>query len=200
MSKFPAIIFFLLFALSCICCKQQKQEPITNSFTHEDSLTERYLLLHDSLLHCWNVMITDDNIKIKAMEALLHEFKMGNYAERSEIQNLSSRIEQLPRIRFTEKTLSHHDLIEEYDFASSSIVIEIIALAKNSPYYEVNSTLQKLSDSIMASDKRIPMYRNRYDKVAKQYNSFLQSNEDLVKSLNHSTNPKPVAIFTSEIE
>ena len=51
----------------------KKGEMHQTTFTRADSLTDLYLSLQDSMLQSWNIMINDDNQKIKAMHNLLHE-------------------------------------------------------------------------------------------------------------------------------
>jgi hypothetical protein len=71
-TPFISIGLLLLF----LSCDSKKQQDGT-TFTRIDSLTDMYLVLQDSLLDTWNLMIKDDNQKIKAMKSLLHELEVG---------------------------------------------------------------------------------------------------------------------------
>jgi hypothetical protein len=185
----------LLFVVALISCQEKKKSETSEvHFTKEDSLTERYLLLQDSMLHAWNLMMNDDNQKLKSMKHLLHEMAVGKQADEATLQSLQQRLDQLWRIRFTQRTMANQDLIEEYDFATNTLVTELLSLANNAPYFEQNTTLQSLVENITLADQRVLLYRNDYDAIVKQYNAFLQQHKELVKSIddNSSLEDKPL--------
>lgn len=201
MSKFLSLGMFSFFVASLVGCgdkKTQTAEPI--HFTQEDSLTDRYLVLQDSLLQAWNLMMNDDNQKIKAMKYLLHELAIGKQVEEPKLKMIEQRLDQLARIRFTQKTMVNPDVVEEYDFASNAIVTELIAITVAAPNYEQNITLQNLAEGISVADQRIAIYRTEYDAVAKQYNEFLLNNKSLIKSIdkNCSLEKKPLFDMLAE--
>lgn len=191
----------LLFIVALLSCQEKKTTETTEAyFTKEDSLTECYLLLQDSMLQTWNLMMNDDNQKLKAMKNLLHEMAVGKQAEEHELSSLEQRFEQLARIRFTQRTMANTDVIEEYDFASRALVVELLALANSAPNFEQNTTLQSLTESINLADQRVLTYRNDYDEIVKRYNTFLMSNKELIKSIdkNCSLEEKPIFGMTEE--
>ncbi len=170
------------------------------SFTRIDSLTDMYLTLQDSMLDTWNMMIKDDNQKIKAMKGLLHELQIGGQYVPGELNSFEHRVEQLCRIRYTPKTMWNADVVEEYDFASASLVSELIALAESYTVFSYNTTLQKLVEEIRAADLRVENYRTDYDAVAMQYNQFIEENKDLLKEIadNGTLDKKPLFQMASE--
>lgn len=182
----------LAFMLSC---KEQKSTSAEVHFTKEDSITDRYLVLQDSLLYVWNLMINDDNQKLKAMSNVLHELLVGKQANKEEVEVLQKRLEQLTRIRFTQKTMSNPDVIEEYDFASNNMMSEIISLTTASPNYEQNTTLQNLVENINLADQRTLLYRADYDAIARSYNSFLERNQKVLKSIDATCSLENKALF-----
>lgn len=201
MSKFLSLGMLSFFVATLVSCgekKQQTAEPI--HFTQEDSLTDRYLVLQDSLLHAWNLMMNDDNQKIKAMKYLLHELSVGKQIEETKLKMLDHRLDQLTRIRFTQKTMVNPDVVEEYDFASNALVTELIAITVAAPNYEQNTALQNLAEGISVADQRIAIYRTEYDVIAKQYNEFLLNNKSFVKSIdrNSSLEKKPLFDMLAE--
>lgn len=194
MFKFAAGSFLVISIIALLSCGEKKTETVETHFTKEDSLTECYLSLQDSMLHAWNLMMNDDNQKLKAMQYLLHELAIGRQAETNELQSLEQRLDQLSRIRFTQRTMANPDVIEEYDFASNSLVTELIALAKSAPNFEQNTTVQTLAEAIAMADQRILLYRAEYDEIVKGYNAFLGSNKDFIKSIdeNNTLEKKPL--------
>ncbi len=182
--------------LACmLSCKEQKSTTAEVHFTKEDSITDRYLVLQDSLLYVWNLMINDDNQKLKAMSNVLHELSIGKQASEEEISVLQKRLEQLPRIRFTQRTMYNPDVIVEYDFASNNIMSEIISLTVASPNYEQNTTLQNLVEFINLADQRTLLYRADYDAIARSYNSFLERNQKALRSIDATCSQEKKALF-----
>lgn len=161
-----------------------KSETRTTGFSATDSLTEVYLNLQDSLHDTWSLMLSDDNQKIKSMKALLHELSIGTPYSPEKIDSYITRIDQLHRIRYTIKTMRNLDVVEEYDFASASLVTELITMAESISSFSYNTTVQQLVEDIRAADMRVENYRAEYDSVALAYNRFLEQ---------HSTDLKEVA-------
>ena len=169
----------LLFSCTvfAICSCQEEKKADQTRFTKVDSLTDTYLNLKDSMLHTWNAMINDDNQKIKAMHNLLHELIVSNPAQRDELKIYQERLDRLVHSRYTQKSMENVDVIEEYDFASNSLVTELISLAESQTQFAYNTTLQKLVESIRTADQRMATYRQEYDEIAMQFNAFIENNK-----------------------
>ena len=180
------------------CNSRRDSDP--TSFTKLDSLTDTYLALQDSMVDTWNMMIKDDNKKIKAMRGLIHELEIGGQYAKGELKSYEQRVDQLVRIRYTPKTMWNTDVIEEYDFASSSLVSELISLAEAYTAFSYNTTLQKLVEEIRAADLRVENYRADYDAVALQYNQFIEENHEALKEIaeNGSLDKKPLFQVAAE--
>jgi hypothetical protein len=193
----PFIIAAALFTL--IACHSKKEGEQT-SFTRTDSLTDVYLTLQDSMHDTWNMMIKDDNQKIKAMKGLLHEIQIGGQYAPGELKSYEQRVDQLWRIRYTPKTMWNADVVEEYDFASASLVSELITLAESYTAFSYNTTLQKLVEEIRAADMRVENYRADYDAIAMQYNEFIEKNLEHLKEIsdNGTLDKKPLFQVASE--
>ena len=181
-------------------CGNKADTAQETTFTKQDSLTERYLSLQDSLLKAWNIMIHDDNEKITTMHNLLHELMVSNPSQREELHAFEERLNQLAGSRYTQKTMENADIVEEYDFASNSLVIELIAFAESQTEFSYNTTLQKLTDEIRMADQRVNNYREEYDAVGLAYNSFIEKNKDYLKEIDQSNSfeKKPLFQMVSE--
>src|SRR5690349_16384602 len=96
------LLFGILLSTCCLLwnCGDKSNTGQDTTFTRQDSLTERYLGLQDSLLKAWNMMIHDDNQKIKTMHNLLHELTVSNPAQSEEIVAFEERLAQLERSRY----------------------------------------------------------------------------------------------------
>jgi hypothetical protein len=92
------------------------------------------------------------------------------------------------------------DVVEEYDFASNSLVTELISLAESHSAFSYNKVMQQLVEDIRAADLRVEHYRMEYDALAMTYNSFLEDHQDVLKEIDDTGSPdkKPLFQMTSE--
>lgn len=169
------LIPFLLLTLVMAC--QERQRPAyAPTFTRADSLTDLYLKLQDSLHQTWNVMIYDDNQKLQLMQELLTVLRTAEPSETERYAALGKRLDQLTRMRFTQKSMANADVIEEYDFATNSLIAELIGDAEASKSFAKNPVLQQLVDEILMADQRMANYRYAYDSIAWSINLFMEQN------------------------
>lgn len=187
-------------ALFMQCGESKPETHEETSYTHADSLTEIYLMLQDSLHDTWSLMLGDDNEKIKAMKSLVHEMKIGTQYTPEKLEALEQRVNQLIKIRYTLKTMHNADVVAEYDFASNSLVTELISMAESLSSFSYNTTIQKLVEEIRSADLRVDIYRADYDSVAVAYNRFIEKNAADLKEItdNDTTMKKP--LFASDAE
>mgnify|MGYP001051146949 CR=1 FL=1 len=195
MNKYHHIWIFFTGALILTACDNPRSRDMATHFTHIDSLTEVYLNLQDSLHTAWNLMINDDNQKIKAMHNLLHELKISAQLDPEKAKSLEHRIEQLKRIRYTPKSMSNPDLVAEYDFASNSLVNELISLSEAHAAYSYNTTMQKLVNQIRQAEESIEHYRSDYDSIVVAYNKFIQENKDHMREIDHTSKVEKKPLF-----
>lgn len=176
-----------------------KNEPAEEmGYTHADSVTEVFLMLQDSLHDTWSMMVSDDNEKIKAMKSLVHEMKIGTQFTPEKLAALEERIDQLSKIRYTPKTMSNADVVEEYDFASNSLVTELVSMAESLSSFSYNTTIQKLVEQIRSSDLRVENYRADYDSIASAYNRFIEKHATSIKEVTENDTVVKKALFSAE--
>lgn len=166
----------LSIVLGIVSCSEKKVQQQDTTYTKLDSITETYLSMQDTLVTIWNTMIHDDNHKIKVMHSLLHELKVCGQFDGETLGRLQHRLDQLPSIRYTIVTMQNPDVVEEYDFASSSLITELIALAESHKGYAYNKALQHMVEEIQEADLRVENYRLDYDALAIRYNQFMEAN------------------------
>ncbi|MCS6974898.1 MAG: LemA family protein [Cyclobacteriaceae bacterium] len=182
MQQQALIIGISALALALICCRRQQERPVTE-FTRVDSVTHQYLEYKDSLMDAWNRMMHEDNRRIAALKSLIHELLKTPGTNQQLLHALAFRTEQLLRIRFTPKTISNYDVVEEYDFAVNSVTTELLALAGSSPDFFSNQHIQKLVEEIKETEKNVTDYRLKYDIIASRYNYFLEQHRDLLHEI-----------------
>jgi hypothetical protein len=193
-----------VFILSCTtvaiigCGKNSDTDQTT--FTKVDSLTDVYLSLQDSMLQSWNVMINDDNQKIETMHNLLHELMITSPDESDALNIYEEQLDQMTELRYTQKSMGDEDLIEEYDFASNSLVIELISLAESQKEFAYNTKLQKLVEDIRIADQRVSNYRQDYDDITMRYNQFLKTNHLYLKDISQADSLEMKPLFQMNYE
>jgi hypothetical protein len=123
-------------------------------------------------------MINDDNHKINSMHSLLHELIVTHPENIEQYTALEERLKQLSRMRYTQKSMINGHVVEEYDFASNALIIELVASTESLKEYSYNSTMQKLVDHILTADQNTLYYRLSYDSIVSQFNAFVDQNHD----------------------
>ncbi len=171
------------------CLDRSRQEGLTDS--SETLITGNYLEYQDSLRNAWQVMMHDDDQKLDALQQLLTELR--NVANTPELNRYEDQLRQLKKIRYTRKSMSNADVIEEYDFASVALVREIVNTAEVSSGYTANVRVQALVEEIRLAEERIDNYRADYDDLVNHYNAFIEANKSyLSKPYRDSLEKKPM--------
>src|SRR5689334_13531313 len=105
-------LFVLLGAILGWSCSE-KPGGNRDAFSQEDFATDNYLAYHDSLVHAWNLMMSDDNEKLAALHTLLEELRASGQSEdMNQLSAFDERLSQLHRIRYTQKSMGNADVIE----------------------------------------------------------------------------------------
>jgi len=198
-NAWSGLVLICLVPMILSCGEKQHDRSVT--FTKTDSLTDTYLALQDSVLQSWNMMINDDNRKLASMNSLIHELAVSGAADQQLLDSYRERLEQLKRSRYTQKTLSNNDVVEEYDFASNSLVTELLSLTESRKEFAYNPTLQKLADQIRTAEQRIETYREEYDRITKKFNAFLERNRAYLKEVDADSvlEKRPLFQMASEL-
>jgi hypothetical protein len=178
-----------------VACGGKYSNGKGGDFTKIDSLTETYLTLQDSMLQSWNVMVNDENEKIRSMHEVLHALLSLQHYDKDQLISLEKRLEQLKRIRFTQKTMSNPHVVEEYDFASNSLISEIISMTESDLQFSASNELQTLVDRIRTADQRVNTYRTDYDAATAKFNHFLEKYHDDLKEIDQNSSPVKRPLF-----
>jgi hypothetical protein len=195
MRKLGIFVVVVGWVAGIAACGTKHETARTDDFTKIDSLTETYLSLQDTMLESWNIMLKDENLKIRSMHALLHHLLSTPGFDQSQLISLEQRLEQLDRIRFTQKSMCDPHVVEEYDFASNSLISEILTLAESDPGFANDSQLQDLTDEIKSADQRVNIYREEYDSATRQFNTFLEEYKDYLKDIDETATAQKRPLF-----
>ncbi len=196
------LIHFVLFSsfISLLACSSTTTKTERTLFTKADSVTETYLTLQDTLHHAWNLLVNDENMKIKNINTLLDHLLSWGAFEKTTLTTLDNRLDQLRKIRITQKTLGNPYVVEEYDFASNTLISELISLTESKPDLLRDKTIQNLLDQIKIAEQNVSVYRANYDSVAEVFNRFLSKNESLLKEIDRKVNLEKRPLFKAASE
>lgn len=198
--KIAGTMLVCCFILLTGCGKKPENNPTT--FTKADSLTDFYLLLQDSMLRSWNMMMNDDNQKIVAMHNLLQELMLLSSESDEQYAAYKNQLDRLADMRYDRTSLAKPDIVEEYDFASNLLVNELVSLAESSPDFAYNRKMQQLVEHIRIADQRVNVFREEYDAVTARYNAFIQANQSYLADIaaTDSMDVKPLFQMSSSSE
>lgn len=170
----------LVFMSGMMCCAK-RGDIYHTTFTKADSLTDTYLSLQDSVLRSWNMMIHDDNQKIKAMRNLLHELQVTSSVDTFSVY--SEKLNQLKELRYDEESMSDPRVIKQYDQVTHQLTSDLISIAERRNEFNYNPTLQRLVQEIRVAEQRIALFKSDYDAITKRFNTFLRANKNYLGDL-----------------
>lgn len=171
-----------------LACSSSTTTTERTLFSRADSVQDSYLTLQDTLHYAWNLIIKDENEKIHHLHTLLHHLIEDNVHDPATLNSLDDRLRQLRRLKITQKTLANGYVVEEYDFASTSLISEVLSITETHPELLSNRTVQNLVDRLKMTDLRIEENRAHYDSVAELFNAFIESNKTTLKEIDRKLN------------
>jgi hypothetical protein len=190
------LTFSLLALVTVIGCNNQPQNKTeVVQFNKIDSLRSTFLGIEDSLLHTWNVMINDDNKKIKALTRLVQEIVYAGGEDSVMTKDLIVQISNLKSKRYSRKTMADSQLIDYYDSISNDLVNQAITLAIAHDEFERNIVMNEMIDEINQSEGKILFYRVDYDEITKTYNSFIKQHQSIMDEIDNDHTKIQLPIF-----
>ena len=194
-SYYKNSIIVLLLCITFASCTSSKKTEDENKFDRIDSLRSEFLIIQDSLVYAWNIMIKDDNEKIKSLDRLLDEVKYAGVPDTMIIAEYKEHLKKLKKSRYTYTSMANSQSIDEYDLTSNTLVNEIITYAQAHPDFERNPYMQELIDEIHSAESRILFFRLDYDDFAKKYNRFVADNQDIINDIDKDHNHDKLPLF-----
>jgi hypothetical protein len=174
----------IIFAASCSTSSTLHERT---QFSRTDSLTEIYLVLQDSLLQSWNRIVSMEMSRNETLGNIINDLQRSTVITEEEWTGYQASLEQLERIRFTQKNMIDPHVIEEYDKASTELVKQISLLSIES------ARLQKAASDLESYHASNLQHRLTYDSIAREFNTFIQNNStDLSLDSNLRLEKKPL--------
>ena len=186
------LLVFTLFISIISSCDNSRAEKEAAAI---DSIKQYYTVVVDSLDSTWNIMIYEDDMKLSFLKQLLEEIELTNEYDEEAVKNLKARVEDTRKMRYDQKSMGNQELIDEYDFAISSLIKEITALARANPQFQNFPRMEQLIDNIAYIDERVLFHRIHYDFFAKDYNTLVTDHPDLVREVNPGDPQDRVNVF-----
>jgi hypothetical protein len=177
-----------LAALTCACSTSNSVNEHTR-FSKADSLTDAYLVLSDSLLQSWNRIVGTEMDKSRTLQEFIHDLDHANLLTEELRESFQVRIDQLDKIRFTQKTIDDQQTVQDYDLALQSIVNDVAQLSKSASGPDARAMFKYLQENSLVN-------RLSYDSLAHTFNEFIRENRNVLKDLDTSTelDMKPVFV------
>lgn len=176
-------------------CSSNRKESVETTFTSADSLTDRFLQLQDSMLFAWNVLVSDDTRKFRTIHDLLHRMMTLGYHDQEALIALEQRLSGVSTFSLTQESIDDPTVVEEYDFATSSLVTELTTLARSHESFANDALLREKVQEIILIDQQVEANRRRYDAIVQEYNHFLERHRDAVMDLGLGGSLKEKPLF-----
>jgi hypothetical protein len=183
---------FLVILGGAMCCTK-RADIYHTTFTKADSVTDSYLSLQDSVLRSWNMMIHNDNQKIKTLRNLLHELQVTS--SKDSLGVYEEKLDQLKALRYDQETMADPGVIETYDLSSQQLTSELMRLAEDRSEFGYNTTLQILVKEVRIADQRMTLLRLEYDAITKMFNAFLQANKIYLSEISQKDSLELLPLF-----
>jgi hypothetical protein len=183
----PFIFLGLGIIMAGASCSSSSTLHERTHFSRADSLTEVYLVLQDSLLQSWNRIMRTELDRSAALNSIIDNMQRTTLINDEEWKAYRTTLEQLGRIRFTQKSMNDPHVIEEYDKACGELVRQLTVLSIAS------AQMQKAADQLASFNESNVYYRRYYDSLAYEFNTFIQVNSvDLSLDSNLQLEKKPM--------
>ena len=192
-SLFKTTSFFLLVFFILNGCN--KKTSTTLSPTAVDSLKTVFQDINTELETTWNEMIQDDDEKLANMRRILQEVEYSGNYNRLKLDSLKKNIDQLASARYDQQTMSDSEMINTYDNMTNQVMGEVTVFTTQLEQFEQYPIMGQLLQEVFEADDRVLHYRIQYDRLAKEYNAFLETYEPDMQTLARKKDLQPKPLF-----
>jgi len=168
------MVAFVAFATSCSSSTTVHERT---HFSRTDSLTDIYLVFQDTLLQSWNRVIRFEMDRQAALSMMIDRLQHATIIDNAQTEAYYANLNQIERIRFTQKSMTDPHVIEEYDKAYEELLRQITSVPGAS------AQLEATVEQIESFDLFNAHYRQYYDSVAIEFNTFIKVNWSDLKEL-----------------
>jgi hypothetical protein len=140
-------------------------------------------------------MIKDDDEKLDNLRRVLQEVEYSGNYNRLKLDSLKKNIDQLEAARYNPATMSDSDLINRYDSMTNQVMGEVTVFTTRLAQFEQYPIMGQLLQEVFEADDRVLHHRIEYDRIAKQYNAFLESYQPDMQLLTRQQDIRPKPLF-----
>jgi hypothetical protein len=140
-------------------------------------------------------MIQDDDEKLDNMRRILQEVEYSGKYDRLKLDSLKKNIDQLANVRYDQQTMADSELINTYDAMTNQVMSEVMEFTTRLEQFEQYPIMGDLLQEVFEADERVLHYRIQYDRLAKSYNSFLETHEGDMNALARQSDLQPKPLF-----
>ncbi len=139
--------------------------------------------LFDARLAAWDTMITEDDKKIRYMTRLLDEISYQVSYDEIKMNNIRSRVSQLPALRFRMDEIGIPDKVQQYDDATDSTIRVLVDFVAETEQAADIPLVADLMTDIRYMDNFVLQRRNQYDDATMALNQLIEENKKQIKQL-----------------
>ena len=193
MRFFRASLSLILLVMLLNACNKKSSTSLTP--TAIDSLKSVFQDINSDLETTWSEMMQDDDEKLDNMRRILQEVEYSGNYNRLKLDSLKQDIDHLASVRYDQQTMSDSELINLYDSLTNQVMGKVTIFTTRLEQFEQYPIMGRLLQEVFEADERVLRYRIDYDKIAKQYNAFIETHEPDMQVLTRQNDLQPKPLF-----
>ena len=190
-SFFVCIILISIISASCGSSKHNAEQT---NFDRIDSLRSHLLTIEDSLLYRWNIMLNDDNERIRSLAKLVKKLRSVDAIDSSQMASIQNELEELKKSRYFMTKMTSEE-IDTFDSVSFALSRKIVQISDSVGLSEKDDWVNDLISSIHAKEGQILLCRIKYDNVAKEHNEFVEIHKDVIDDIDSELHHTVLPLF-----
>ena len=174
--------YLLIILLIGLCSAGCKRKPKLTA-EYIDSLKNTYVFLSNQVNKSWNEMIAEDDQKINNLKNLLDMATRTGKYDTGIYNELVMQLHSLTKSRYNQENMANSNLIDLYDSLTVKLLQDVDAYIHIRPDIAGSPELSRLESSINSLDEDVLLQRINYDREAKQFNKFVEENQEVLKQV-----------------
>ncbi len=170
-----------IFSIGCSSNQSDKQETTKIDSIKQATIPETLVSLNYFADSAWHEIVRLDSQKFADIKRLIQEVSYCKKYDEKAVEKSLKLTEFVYAMRYTEATLSD-STIDLYDTKSTELITMVRNLKSGTAEILQHPLADQLENEIIEADGQLVNYRGRYDILANQFNSFLQTNKEAASS------------------
>jgi dGTP triphosphohydrolase len=170
-----------IFSIGCSSNQSDKQETIKSDTIKPLSVSEKLVLLNNSADSAWHEIVRLDSQKFADIKRLIQEISYCKQYDEKAVTKALKFTEDVYAMRYTQSSLSD-SIIDLYDKKTTELINKVRNIKAGTDEIIQHPIAEQLENEIMEADGQLVNYRGRYDILANEFNSFLETNKDTIST------------------